>query len=311
MSAPTINKTTTRQPDQQLGPPLVTIGLPCYNSERYIAQAIESLLSQTFGNFKLIISDNASTDATAAICQRYASTDPRVQYTRNPTNIGLTRNFNRVFELSNTKYFKWATADDYSSPDMLAEAVAVLEGDPGIALCYPRTVLVDAEGQETNRYVDKLNLMQDSAVERFKMLVMEIGLVNHHLGLLRSDAIRRTRMWGRHVGADIGFLAELCLYGKFAELPKFMFFRRFHGESSSWARGNKAHEERRYHAPRNRIPFNTWRFHGAYLRAVLRSPLPLRDKFKLSRFLTRKLYWDSSPLGKELLRDLPLIFRQP
>jgi glycosyltransferase involved in cell wall biosynthesis len=291
--------------------PLVTIGLPCYNSERYISQAIESLLAQTYTHFKLIISDNASTDSTAAICQRYASADARVQYTRNPVNIGLTRNFNRVFDLSSTKYFKWATADDFSGPDMLADAVAVLESDPKIALCYPRTVLVDAEGQETNRYLDKLNLMQDSPVERFMTLVSEIALVNHHLGLLRSEAIRRTRLWGKHVGADIGFLAELSLYGKFAEVPKYQFFRRFHAESSSWMRGNKAHEARRYHAPRNRIPFNTWRFHGAYLRAVLRSPLPFGDKSKLSRFLIRKLYWDSRPLGKELIRDLPLIFRQP
>ena len=295
--------TTTTQP-------LVTIGLPCYNSERYIAQAIDSLLAQTYGNFKLIISDNASTDSTGAICQRYAAADSRIEYTRNPVNIGLTRNFNRVFSLSNTKYFKWATADDFSGPDLLADAVAILEADPKIALCYPRTVLVDAEGQETNRYVDKLNLMQDSAVERFVKLVSEIALVNHHLGLLRSDAIRRTRLWGKHVGADIGFLAELSLYGKFCEIPKFQFFRRFHNESSSWARGNIAHEARRYHAPRNRIPFNTWRFHATYMRAVLRSPLALGDKLKLSSHLMRKLYWEKSPLGKELIRDLPLIFRQ-
>jgi glycosyltransferase involved in cell wall biosynthesis len=296
--------TTTTQP-------LVTIGLPCYNSERYIAQAIESLLAQTYGNFKLIISDNASTDSTGAICQRYAAADSRVEYTRNPSNIGLTRNFNRVFALSSTKYFKWATADDFSGPELLADAVDILEANPKIALCYPRTVLVDAEGQETHRYVDKLNLMQDSPVERFVMLVSEIALVNHHLGLLRSDIIRRTRLWGTHVGADIGFLAELSLYGKFCEIPKFQFFRRFHDESSSWARGNTAHEARRYHAPRNRIPFNTWRFHATYMRAVLRSPLSLGDKTKLSSHLMRKLYWEKSPLGKELIRDLPLIFRQP
>jgi len=290
--------------------PLVTIGLPCYNSERYVAQAIESLLAQTFTDFKIIISDNASTDSTAAICQRYVAADARVEYTRNPANIGLTRNFNRVFTLSNTKYFKWATADDFSGPEMLADAVAVLERDPSVALAYPRTVLVDAEGQETSRYTDKLNLMQESPVERFVTLVTEIALVNHHLGLLRSDAIRRTRLWGRHVGADIGFLAELSLYGKFCEIPKFQFFRRFHKDSSSFARGNTAHEARRYHAPRNRIPFNTWRFHGTYMRAVLGSPLSVGEKAKLSRLLVRKLYWDSRPLGKELIHDLPLLFRQ-
>jgi glycosyltransferase involved in cell wall biosynthesis len=290
--------------------PLVTIGLPCYNSERYIAQAIESLLAQTFTDFKLIISDNASTDSTASICQRYAGADARVEYTRNPVNIGLTRNFNRAFALSNSKYFKWATADDFSGPEVLADAVAILESDPSIVVCYPRTVLVDAEGRETNRVVDKLNLMQDSPVERFATLVSKIALVNHHLGVLRADAVKRTLMWGKHVSADIGFLAELSLYGKFCEIPKFQFYRRFHEDSSSFARGNAAHEARRYHAPRNAVPFNTWRFHSTYMRAVLRSPLTLGEKSELGLLLLRKIYWDSRPLGQELIRDLPLLFRQ-
>src|SRR5689334_4004766 len=89
--------------------PSVAIGLPCYNSEKYLAQSIESLLAQTFKDFVLIISDNASTDGTADICKKYAAQDSRVRYFRNPTNIGMMPNFNRVFALSDSKYFKWAT----------------------------------------------------------------------------------------------------------------------------------------------------------------------------------------------------------
>src|SRR3954470_9957348 len=80
--------------------PLITIGLPCYNSEKYLVQSIESLLSQTYGNFVLIISDNASTDRTEEICRRYAAADARVRYVRNPVNIGMSGNFNRVFALA-------------------------------------------------------------------------------------------------------------------------------------------------------------------------------------------------------------------
>src|SRR4051812_18779949 len=86
---------------------LITIGLPCYNSEKYLTQSIESLLKQTYGNFVLIISDNASTDGTEEICRRYAAADARVRYVRNPVNIGMSGNFNRVFSLAETKYFKW------------------------------------------------------------------------------------------------------------------------------------------------------------------------------------------------------------
>ena len=119
-----------------VAPPLVTIGIPVYNSERHVAQSIESLLAQTYTNFVMVICDNASTDGTAAICQRYVQQDPRVRYHRNPVNIGMTGNFNRVFELCNTKYLKWSTADDFWADDMLADALRIREADPSCAASY-------------------------------------------------------------------------------------------------------------------------------------------------------------------------------
>ncbi len=289
--------------------PLITIGLPVYNSERYLPQSIESLLAQTYRHFVLVISDNASTDRTADICQRYASEDPRVRYFRNAVNIGLTGNFNRVFELCQTKYFKWSTADDFWAPDMLADAVAVMEADPSIALCYPQTVIVDGEGREQGRYQDKLHLMQDDPASRFLAVVENISLVNHHLGLLRSDAIRRTRLFGKHVSADIGFVAEMSLYGKFFEVKKYQFYRRFHTESSSWNRGDQEQEARRFHAANvRRVPFNTWLYHRAFSSAVLRSPLNLDKKVKLLGRLGKHMYWDSKWLIDDLRRDLPPLF---
>ncbi len=211
--------------------PLITIGMPVYNSQRHLRQALDSLLAQTYTDFVLVISDNASTDGTADICQEYVRRDPRVQYFRNPVNIGMTGNFNRVFELTHTKYIKWSTADDFSAPEMLADALPIMEADPSIVVCYPQTVIVDGDGIEQDRYYDKLHLMQDDPAERFLQLIDNIHLVNHHLGLLRTDAVRRTRLFGRHVSADIGFLAEMSLYGKFYEVKKPQFFRRFHEDS--------------------------------------------------------------------------------
>ena len=75
---------------------LVTIGVPVYNGERFLEQCLDSLLSQTYRDFVLVISDNASTDRTQEICGRYAKADPRVRYHRNPVNIGLYGNFNRL-----------------------------------------------------------------------------------------------------------------------------------------------------------------------------------------------------------------------
>ena len=289
-----------------VAPPLITIGLPVYNSERHLPQSIESLLSQTYRDFVLVISDNASTDATPDICRRYASQDSRVRYYRNVVNIGLSGNFNRVFELNQSKYFKWATADDFWASEMLEDAVAVLESDPSIVLCYPKTVIVDGEGREQGPYEDKLHLMQEDPADRFLAVIENIRLVNQHLGVLRADAIGRTQLFGRHVSADIGFVAEMSLYGKFFEVKKHQFFRRFHAESSSWKRGDEEQEARRFHAANvRRVPFNTWLYHRTFSRAVLHSPLSLARKLRLLGRLGKLMYWDSRWLLEEVRRDLP------
>src|SRR3954470_23138397 len=107
--------------------PRVTIGLPVYNGARYLAEAIESVLAQTFTDFELVISDNASTDATAAIALQYAARDPRVRYSRNRENIGSARNFGRAFELATGEFFKWMASDDLISPEFLENCVAALD----------------------------------------------------------------------------------------------------------------------------------------------------------------------------------------
>lgn len=287
-------------------PPLVTIGVPVYNAERHLRQSLDSLLAQTYRDFVLVISDNASTDSTAEICQEYVRQDPRVEYFRNPVNVGMTGNFNRVFELTHTKYLKWSTADDFWAPGMLADAVAVLEADPSIVVCYPQTIIVDGEGREQQPYDDALHLMEDDPAKRFLKLIANINLVNHHLGLLRTDAIRRTRLFGKHVSADIGFLAEMSLYGKFFQVPKRQFFRRFHVDSSSWNRGDQEQEARRFHAANvRRVPFNAWRYHGAFTGAVLCSPLGPAKKAKLLYRLGKVMYWDRKSLYDDLRRDIP------
>ena len=134
--------------------PKVTIGLPVYNSERYLSESLDSLLGQTYRDFILIINDNASTDGTAEICQRYVEADPRIRYFRNDINIGNPRNFNRVFELTTTPYLKWSTADDYWAPTFLEKAIKVMEQDPTIVLCYPQAILVDANGENPQNYDD-------------------------------------------------------------------------------------------------------------------------------------------------------------
>ena len=127
--------------------PKVSIGMPVYNGDRYLGSAVESLLAQTFGDFSIVIVDNASTDGTEAIGREFAKRDRRVRYHRNPENIGGGPNFNRAFDMANdAPYFKWAAHDDLHAPDFLAECVAVLDRRSDVVLCHCETEHIDENG---------------------------------------------------------------------------------------------------------------------------------------------------------------------
>lgn len=285
--------------------PKVSIAIPTYNCASYIAQSIESLLGQTYGDFELVISDNASTDGTEEVCRRYAAQDQRVRYVRRTENIGGPGNFRYVFSLCSGQYHKWSTADDYWHPEFLKEAVSVLDQRGDVVLCYPKTRLIDAQGNTLSDYDDKLNLMDDSPRVRFRGLYDLIGLCNAHLGLLRREAMLKTNLIAAHKASDVDFLGEMALLGKFWLLPDVRFFRRFHEESSSWARKNDDHQKR-YYDPSNKskISLDTWRRLRFQWGMVWGSSIGLGDKLALSSDLARWTRYQRVDLSRELLGHL-------
>ncbi len=281
--------------------PLVTIGLPAYNRERLLKQSLDSLLAQTYTNFTLVISDNASTDATPEICMEYARRDSRIKYHRNAVNIGNPRNFNRVFELTTTPYLKWSTTDDLWEPTFVERAVEVMERDPSIALCYPKTFIIDADGQNPQPFEDGLHLMQVDPAERFLNLLKNIKLAHQHLGLIRMSCLRRTHLLGTHVASDLNLLAEIALYGKYYELPERLFYRRFHSTSGSWKRADAQHQAKHYHGSATRGKLTSWPGHLGFFAAIHSSPLPLRSKARVYKYLLKRMMWDRHDLVSELL----------
>jgi glycosyltransferase involved in cell wall biosynthesis len=285
--------------------PQVSIAIPTYNCERYIAQSIESLLGQTYGDFELIISDNASTDGTREICERFVAMDRRVRYVRREDNVGGPANFRNVFAQCSGPYHKWSTADDYWHPQFLAEAVAVLDRHPDVVLCYPRTTLVDAEGRRIEDYEDNLELADESPRERFRALYRRIGLCNAHLGLLRRDAMSRTRLIAGHLASDVDFLAEMALQGKFRLLPDIRFYRRFHPTSSSWQRADSQHQVA-YYDPARKLNhgIETWRRFAFQFGSIMRGPLGWTDKLALYGDLARGMRYQRDVLFDELRGQL-------
>lgn len=129
----------------------LSIGLPVYNGERYLAESLDALLGQTYKDFELIISDNASTDGTAGICREYARQDPRIRYVRQTKNIGAAPNHNFVLSEAKGELFKWAAADDLYARDLLERCIAALDEHPDFVLADSWTAAISDSGTSSKR----------------------------------------------------------------------------------------------------------------------------------------------------------------
>jgi glycosyltransferase involved in cell wall biosynthesis len=211
----------------------VSIGLPVYNGARYLAATLDSILAQTYKDFELIISDNASTDGTAEICQAYSARDARIFYYRNEINLGLSKNYSRVFELSSSEYFRWATYDDLIAPEFLAKCVAVLDSDPSVVLVHSKSSRIDEHGAINGTYDYQMNLSAPEPHKRFHDLVTVRHSCNESLGLMRANILSLTPLQGNYVGSDRTLMAELGLRGRIHIIPEYLFLRRDHPQTGS------------------------------------------------------------------------------
>lgn len=200
-------------PGSRNGPkPVVSVGIPVYNCERYIGQAIESVLAQTYDDFELIISDNCSTDATPAIIAGYH--DPRIRVLRNETNVGMVGNFNRLLSSAEGKYTKILCADDYLYPDCLKIQTGLLElpenGSVNVAFC--RRDIIGPEGKRmfTWGYAGRPGRMR--GVDLLRRMVRRGGnIIGEPASVLfRSEALRRA---GGFAG-DIPWVLDVDLYSR-------------------------------------------------------------------------------------------------
>ncbi len=213
--------------------PRLSIGLPVFNGEKYLKESIDSILAQSYQDFELIISDNASTDHTQQICKEYASMDSRIRYYRNEKNIGAPKNFNRVFELSSGFYFKWAAYDDVHAPEFLRKCVSVLDKDSSVVLCHSKTGRIDEHGHLVGNYDHRAlrRISSHKPHERFGDLISIRNPCWAVFGVVRSSAFRKTPLHGSYIGADRNLLAEIGLMGRIIEIPEYLFFRRDHPEA--------------------------------------------------------------------------------
>jgi len=229
--------------------PQLSIGLPVYNGERFLPQALECLLSQTFGDFEILIGDNASTDRTKEICQDYVRRDQRLRYVRHERNLGAVANFNRVFHLTTAPLFKWAAHDDLHRETYLETCVRLLDEHPDTVLAHSNTLLIDEHSEpfpfdpvagcyrdpktDAPETVDGPEIGdRAAAVERFWQVLTLARKGNHSFGVIRREALQQTRLQANFVTSDRTMLAELALLGRFRSSPERLFLKRLHPDVS-------------------------------------------------------------------------------
>jgi glycosyltransferase involved in cell wall biosynthesis len=207
--------------------PALSIGLPVYNGERYLRQSLDALLAQTFSDFELIISDNASTDGTAQICHEYAARDPRIRYVRQPRNIGAAPNHNILPGLARGAYFKWASHDDLYDPELFRLCMETLRSHPDATLVHCWDVRIDVEGRPAESKPYSLDTANPSPSARLRSLLRTSG-GNDFYGIIRTDVLRHLGPHGSYFNADRTFVAGLALYGPFYQVPQVLYYRREH-----------------------------------------------------------------------------------
>jgi glycosyltransferase involved in cell wall biosynthesis len=231
--------------------PRVSIGLPVHNGDNFVADAIEAFQAQTFEDFELIVSDNASTDDTESIVQDLASTDRRIRYLRSDTNIGANRNYNRTFFFAGGDFFKWAAHDDTVEPTYLDRCVEVLDSDPSVMLVHSATSYMGRDGKplvslargylDVDGFIERL-LMDESAPEllqsaephvRLDAVINRMTVFYDVFGVGRQEAFRKTLLLRPYYGADKVFLVEVALQGPIVRVPEVLFHRRCHESAST------------------------------------------------------------------------------
>jgi glycosyltransferase involved in cell wall biosynthesis len=277
--------------------PRLSIGMPVYNAEPWLADAIEALRQQTFRDFELIVSDNASSDGSPRILAELANTDARIRVLRQDRNIGANGNYRAVLAAARGDLFKWASANDLCAPRFLEVCVRSLDGDPGAVLSYPRTLLFDTSTADGALYEHDFELRSDDRARRFVDLLSTIRLNNAMNGVIRREALLRSLPMGNFRSADILLMAELALLGKFVFVDEPLFFRRMSPEAATSKRGIVEADQHLVPSATRPLLWQHWRYQLRLLRIVGRAAPYDASWWRIVRHAFRRISWARSQLA--------------
>ena len=279
--------------------PRLSIGLPVYNGESLLPGAIEALLGQSYKDFELIISDNASTDRTAEICRGYEEQDSRVRYIRQPRNIGMVPNHNYLVTVARGEFFKWASHDDLYARDFMQRCVDALDEHPEAALAHSWCVLMNETAEPVQFFKYPEATAASRAPDRFQSMLFD-GKGDWTYAVFRTSILRQTPLHGTYHGGDRTLITEFALHGTLYQVPDWLFFRRDHPDrhlsTRGWSTTFDYHRASRLRNPAVRLYAE---YIWGYASAVRRAPLPRAEKGECYGHLARWLAGRAAPAQQE------------
>ncbi|MEM7142392.1 MAG: glycosyltransferase family 2 protein [Actinomycetota bacterium] len=260
--------------------PVLSVGVPVYNGENYLASCLQSLVAQTLTDIEIVVADNKSTDGSLAIARDFAERDERVRVLEADENLGAAWNYNRLVAETSGRYFCWTPHDDERTPGAFAAAVEALDAaGPDTVLAYTRAVFIDADGDEIEPDPDVFAFAQARPFRRLVGALHALNLASPVLGVMRRDALESSRLIDSFAGSDYVLLSEMAMLGRTIEVPELGFRRRMHAQSSREAQKSRA-DVQAWFDPRGRASrlSDRSRLLVEYHRSAARLPLPLVDR---------------------------------
>lgn len=281
----------------------VTIGVPVYNGENFLAKSLDSLLGQTYERFELIISDNASTDGTEAISRDYARKDSRVKYVRNENNLGAASNYNRLVDMAQGEYFKWAAHDDTCAPTFLERSVEILDSHPEVVLCFSQAHGIDEEDRYTFAYDNDIRADMPESWKRF----YETACRRHNMvaimafGLMRTNVLRRTHKIGAFASSDRVLIPEMALHGRFSMVPEVLLFKRDHPHTH-WMQYRTRQERIAWYdtSVEAERTYPHWRLLQEHIVSIKKAPLSVTERMRCYGMLAPWIRYN----WRKMLRNL-------
>jgi len=209
--------------------PLVTFGIPVRNEADSIARCLDSILGQNFEDFEVIVSDNASTDATPEVVLDYAARDSRISLFRFDENQGIIENFNHVARLARGEYFRWMGADDWIEPTYVSDCVTAFERSPSAIVATTYFDLERRRGEYDYTEYQGEMLESDDPVRRLDRMLWLIhegpSVYEPIYSMMRRRVLLKTGLLRVHRKNDWLLATQLSLAGTFVHVPKRLFHR--------------------------------------------------------------------------------------